>query len=88
MFALWDTFFKTWVAIVKGDFTDDKTIVLRLFVLLSTFISNVVLLNLIIAFMSDSYSDVMGTIFEKKNKTLNYMTVRLEKVLFWRKKYG
>ena len=88
MFALWDTFFKTWVAIVKGDFTDDQTIVLRLFVLLSTFISNVVLLNLIIAFMSDSYSDVMSTIFEKKNKTLNYMTVRLEKVLFWRKNFG
>ena len=38
--------------------------------------------------MSDSYIDVMGTIFEKKNKQLNYMTVRLEKVLFWRKKFG
>jgi len=33
--------------------------VYRIFVLLSTFISNVVLLNLIIAFMSDSYGNVM-----------------------------
>ena len=55
---------------------------------ISTFISTVVLLNLIIAFMSDSYSNVMVTIEEKKNKTLNAMTLRLEKVLFWKKKSG
>ena len=55
---------------------------------ISTFISTVVLLNLIIAFMSDSYSNVMVTIEEKKNKTLNAMTLRLEKVMFWKQKLG
>ena len=30
----------------------------------------------------------MVTIEEKKNKTLNAMTLRLEKVLFWKKKSG
>jgi ABC-type polysaccharide transport system permease subunit len=73
---------------VKGDFEEDASIVYRIFVLLSTFISNVVLLNLIIAFMSDSYGNVMQTIYEKKNKTLNFMTLRLEKVIFWEKEIG
>lgn len=59
-----------------------------MFVLLSTFISNLVLLNLIIAFMSDAYGEVISTVFEKKNKTLNYMTLRLEKVIFWKKNKG
>jgi hypothetical protein len=40
-------------------------------------------LNLIIAFISDSYAKVMEKIEEKKNKTLNAMTLRLEKVMFW-----
>lgn len=57
--AIWEAFFHTWVCIVKGDFEEDSSIVYRIFVLLSTFISNVVLLNLIIAFMSDSYGNVM-----------------------------
>ena len=30
----------------------------------------------------------MITIEEKKNKTLNFMTLRLEKVLFWKKNSG
>ncbi len=38
--------------------------------------------------MADSYSNVMVTIEEKKNKTLNGMTLRLEKVMFWNKKKG
>lgn len=85
---MWDAFFTTWVTIVKGDFSDSDAFVWRMFVLLSTFISNVVLLNLIIAFMSDAYGEVMSTVFEKKNRTLNYMTLRLEKVIFWNKNKG
>lgn len=73
---------------MKGDFEDDDSMVYRLFVLVSTFISNVVLLNLIIAFMSDSYGNVMQTIYEKKNKTLNFIILRLEKVIFWEKEIG
>ena len=38
--------------------------------------------------MSDAYGEVMSTVFEKKNKTLNYMTLRLEKVIFWKKNKG
>ena len=38
--------------------------------------------------MSDSYANVMVTIEEKKNKTLNAMTLRLEKVMFWKKNSG
>lgn len=61
--GIWNSFFLTWITIVKGDFDDHGIIVWELFVLLSTFISNVVLLNLIIAFMSDAYANVMTTIF-------------------------
>ena len=53
--GLWSSFFNTWITIIKGDFSDYNNMAWQLFVLLSTFISNVVLLNLIIAFMSDSY---------------------------------
>ena len=35
--------------------------------------------------MSDAYGEVMSAVFEKKNKTLNFMTLRLEKVMFWKK---
>jgi hypothetical protein len=45
-------------------------------------------LNLIIAFISDSYGKVMEKIEEKKNKTINAMTLRLEKVMFWKKFSG
>ena len=38
--------------------------------------------------MSDAYGEVMSTVFEKKNKTLNYMTLILEKVIFWKKNKG
>jgi hypothetical protein len=55
---------------------------------MSTFISTVILLNLIIAFISDSYGQVMEKIEEKKNKTINAMTLRLEKVMFWKKASG
>ena len=59
-----------------------------MFVYTSTFISTVILLNLIIAFISDSYAQVMKKIEEKKNKTVNAMTLRLEKVMFWKKYSG
>ena len=38
--------------------------------------------------MSDSYGNVMQSIYEQKNKTLNFMTLRLEKVIFWEKEIG
>ena len=38
--------------------------------------------------MSDSYANAIAKIQEKKNKTLNQMTLRLEKVMFWKKNFG
>ena len=56
LLELWDCIFDTWISIIKGDFKDNEGTVWRLYVYISTFISTVVLLNLIIAFMSDSYA--------------------------------
>ena len=38
--------------------------------------------------MSDSYANAISKIEEKKNKTLNAMTLRLEKVMYWKKNEG
>lgn len=80
--------FLTWISIIKGDFDDNDSIIWKLFVLISTFISNVVLLNLIIAFMSDAYGNVMTTIFEKKQKKLNFIIIRHEKLMLWKRNIG
>ena len=85
---MWESFFLTWVTIIKGDFADKQTVEWRLFVLLSTFISNVVLLNLIIAFMSDAYANVIVTLFLKKNKKLNFIIIRNEILMIWRRNLG
>ncbi len=51
MLELWDCIFDTWISIIIGDFKDNEGTVWRFYVYISTFISTVVLLNLIIAFM-------------------------------------
>lgn len=58
--------FSTYLTITKGDFDgEDKSIAYIIFVILITVIANIILLNLIIAIMSDAYAEVMTSITEK-----------------------
>lgn len=41
--------------------------------MVSTFIFQVVLINLVVALMSDAYEDCMNTIEEKNNRELNLL---------------
>jgi hypothetical protein len=49
----------------KGDFSGEKDPAYIIFVILITVIANIILLNLIIAIMSDAYAEVMASITEK-----------------------
>ena len=49
----------------KGDFEGDRNPDYIIFVVLITVIANIILLNLIIAIMSDAYAEVMASITEK-----------------------
>ena len=48
----------------------------------------IVLLNLIIAIMSDTYEKVMTTIVESDNMQVNTLILYFETMLFWRKNHG
>ena len=51
----------------------------------STFMLTLILLNLVIAQMSDIYENVMTTIHETDNKELNTMIIQYENKLFWKR---
>jgi hypothetical protein len=57
--------FSTYLTMTKGDFGEEKNIPYIIFVILITVIANIILLNLIIAIMSDAYAEVMASITEK-----------------------
>lgn len=58
--------FTTYLTMTKGDYDgDDKNPAYIIFVILITVIANIILLNLIIAIMSDAYAEVMTSITEK-----------------------
>ena len=58
----------------KDDYTiDEKTIVGPLLFFVATSILPLLLLNLVIAIMSDTYEKVMTNVYESDNMTLNTM---------------
>jgi len=58
--------FTTYLTMTKGDYdVEDKNPAYIIFVILITVVANIILLNLIIAIMSDAYAEVMTSITEK-----------------------
>ena len=51
--------------------------------MISTFIFQVVLINLVVALMSDTYENCINSIDEKNNKELNLLILQLESFMFW-----
>lgn len=69
---LTNNFFDTWTTMIKGDFDAEKnTFNWRIFFFILTFLLNVILLNILVAILSDSYESVMTYISEKSNKEKN-----------------
>ena len=69
---LTNNFFDTWTTMIKGDFDEDKNILnWRIFFFILTFLLNVILLNILVAILSDSYENVMTYISEKSYKEKN-----------------
>lgn len=72
----------------KGDFEGDKNPDYIIFVVLITVIANIILLNLIIAIMSDAYAEVMASITEKGLQEQSAMILQQEKLMFWKRSSG
>ena len=53
------------------------------FFVLGSLILFVLLYNLLIAYMSDSYNKVMETAKIKDNRQINDMIIELESIMFW-----
>jgi hypothetical protein len=55
----------------------------KFFFVLGSLILFVLLYNLLIAYMSDSYSKVMETAKIKDNRQINDMIIELESIMLW-----
>ena len=55
----------------------------KFFFVLGSLILFVLLYNLLIAYMSDSYNKVMETAKIKDNRKINDMIIELESIMFW-----
>ena len=55
----------------------------KFFFVLCSLILFVLLYNLLIAYMSDSYNKVMETAKIKDNRQINDMIIELESIMFW-----
>ena len=72
---------------ITGDFSEnDNGFSWRLFVILMTFVINLILIHLIVALMSDSYTEVITSMSEYNQKFLAYKIImKYENLLFWRR---
>ena len=72
---------------ITGDFKENENGFLwRLFVIIMTFIINLILIHLIVALMSDSYTEVITSMSEYNQKFLAYKIIMYyENLLFWRR---
>ena len=72
---------------ITGDFNEnDNGFSWRLFVILMTFVINLILIHLIVALMSDSYTEVITSMSEYNQKFLAYKIIMyFENLLFWRR---
>jgi len=72
---------------ITGDFKENESGFLwRLFVIIMTFIINLILTHLIVALMSDSYNEVITSMSEYNQKFLaSKIIIHYENLLFWRR---
>ena len=73
--------------LMLGEFNladDDPAAIILLF-FGATIVMLIVMLNLVIALMSDTYARVMTNIVVSDNRELNSMVVEYENLLFWKK---
>ena len=84
------SFFELWL-LTFGEFEMNHSEVIKtqegayLF-LVSTGVLTLILMNLIIAIMSDTYEKVMTSIVDSDNRQLNKMILQYEKILLWKRK--
>ena len=55
---------------------------------IATFFLSLVMMNLIVALMSDTYNNVMTNIQVEDSRQLNSMILMYENMMFWRKDQG
>ena len=82
--SLWSTF-----QLTIGEYSlDDLDYFVQVLFALEAFFMNIILLNLIIALMSDTYENVMTNIVELDGRQLNSMIIECENFLFWKRHMG
>ena len=83
------SFFEQWL-LSFGQFEEDDwdTSEGTFIFCLSTGILTLILMNLIIAIMSETYERVMTSVVESDNRQLNTMILQYENMLFWKRSCG
>lgn len=82
--SLWNTF-----QLTIGEYSlDDLDTFGKLLFVVEAFFMNIILLNLIIALMSDTYENVMTNIQELDGRQLNELIIECENYLFWKRSWG
>jgi len=76
-----------------GEFPDDpfsaeKSAVIPTLFFFGTLVLPVIMLNLVIAIMSDTYEKVITSIADSDNKQLNTMILQFENMKFWARSHG
>ena len=75
--------------IMFGDFdTDDYNLAAWTFFIISSCMMTLIMLNMLIAIMGDTYGRVMGTIIPSDFQELNNMILEMEELLKWNKEKG
>ena len=82
--SLWGTF-----QLTIGEYSlDNLDYFAQVLFVFEAFFMNIILLNLIIALMSDTYENVMTNIIELDGRQLNTMIIECENFLFWKRNSG
>jgi len=75
-----------------GEFGDDdfegEVVVAKGVFFIATLVMTVIMLNLVIAIMSDTYEKVITSIGDSDNKQLNSMILTFEDLKFWARGHG
>ena len=75
--------------VMFGDFdTDDYTNAEWFFFIFSSCLMTLIMLNMLIAIMSDTYAKVMGSIVPSDYQELNNMILEMEEILIWNRNEG
>ena len=61
----------------------DKNTYEKAIFVIATYCLYLILINLIIAYMSDSYKTVMENLHQRDNREINTQILEMEKLMFW-----